>query len=163
MLPMKIMHVTLLGLLFLYSCSPNQTEKESFESNPGYSTEIEARIERITNNLQVETAITGAILNKSLDEQMKKYQTPGVSIAVINNGEIEWARGFGKRDLTNGDEVGIQTLFEAGSVIRADCPIAVSAFRRPGPLARRQSSRGRRGAPPGDRHNYGGHGRGRFS
>ena len=31
----------------------------------------------------------------TLADRMKFYKVPGVSIAVINNGKIEWAKGYG--------------------------------------------------------------------
>lgn len=135
MLPMKTMCIALLGVLFLCSCSPIETEKDSLESNPKYSGEVELTIERITNNLQVETAIKGTYLSKSLDDQMTKYHTPGVSIAVINDGRIEWARGFGKRDLTGGDNVSVNTLFEAGSVSKPVFSLVVMRLKEKGMIS----------------------------
>ena len=70
-------------------------------SNPQAADEIERRIERVVNGL-----LPGAVfINQSrygpkttLKERMAHYHTPGVSIAVVNNYKIEWARGFGVRE-----------------------------------------------------------------
>jgi len=59
----------------------------------------------------------------SLAERMAALQVPGVSIAVIHHGRIEWARGFGDADL-NGRKVSPETLFQAGSISK---PLAAMA------------------------------------
>src|SRR5262245_6359530 len=84
--------------------------------NPAYPPGIEHKIERIITRLQAETAVTDVYENKSLDERMRYFHTPGVSIAVINDGRIEWARGFGVADDRTRDSVGTETIFQAGSV-----------------------------------------------
>jgi CubicO group peptidase (beta-lactamase class C family) len=52
---------------------------------------------------------------KTLTAEMAAMQVPGVSIAVIHNGAIEWAQGFGF-EAVNGSPVTPQTLFQAGSI-----------------------------------------------
>ncbi len=52
---------------------------------------------------------------KTLAERMKHYNTPGVSIAVINNYEIEWAKGYGTMDVNTGAPVTTETIFEGAS------------------------------------------------
>ncbi len=46
---------------------------------------------------------------------MAELHVPGVSIAVIHNGAIEWAQGFGVKSL-GGAPVTAETLFQAGSI-----------------------------------------------
>ena len=46
----------------------------------------------------------------SLSERMTALHVPGVSIAVIHHGAIEWAQGFGVTSL-NGPAVTAETLF----------------------------------------------------
>ena len=53
---------------------------------------------------------------KTLQERMEQYNTPGVSIAVINNNQIEWAKGYGIMDANTGAPVTTETIFEAASV-----------------------------------------------
>ena len=129
---MKIKCIAILATILLYGFSPSQTKKDKLGNNPEYSQEVEARIERITNNLQVETTVEGTYKSKSLYDQMKNYHTPGVSIAVINNGRVEWARGFGKRDLSSGDPVDVKTLFEAGSVSKPVFALTVLRLKEKG-------------------------------
>lgn len=42
--------------------------------------------------------------------------TPGLSIAIIHNGELEWAKGYGVRDSESQEPVDTHTLFQAASI-----------------------------------------------
>jgi CubicO group peptidase (beta-lactamase class C family) len=57
---------------------------------------------------------------------MAKLHIPGVSIAVVHNGVIEWARGYGVKEL-GGSPVTADTLFQAGSISK---PVATLAALR---------------------------------
>ena len=39
-------------------------------------------------------------VEEGLSDRMKHYDVPGVSIAVINNHQIEWAKGYGVEKIT---------------------------------------------------------------
>ena len=56
--------------------------------------------------------------------RMKALNVPGVSIAVIHNGKLEWAGGFGTRD-DKSAPVTVDTLFQAGSVSKPLTAVAV--------------------------------------
>lgn len=51
-----------------------------------------------------------------MDTLMDKYHVPGVSIAVIHTGQIEWAKGYGVREYGKPDHVDTTTLFQAASI-----------------------------------------------
>jgi CubicO group peptidase (beta-lactamase class C family) len=55
----------------------------------------------------------------SLAEQMEWYKVPGVSIAVINNGKIEWAKGYGIREAGTDSPTDANTLFQAASISKS--------------------------------------------
>ena len=75
---------------------------------------IEQRIERFINNLLPATALEGKFGSpKTLPDQLARYHTPGISIGVINDFEIEWARGFGVCEAGTTREVTPDTLFQA--------------------------------------------------
>ena len=57
-------------------------------------------------------------------ERMKQLHVPGVSVAVINHYEIEWAKGYGLADSQSKTPVTPETLFQAGSVSK---PVAAMA------------------------------------
>jgi CubicO group peptidase (beta-lactamase class C family) len=50
---------------------------------------------------------------------MALYNIPGLSIAVINDNKIEWAKGYGWADKSNHRPVTDQTLFQAASVSKS--------------------------------------------
>lgn len=47
---------------------------------------------------------------------LEKHGRPGVSIALIEKSRIEWARGYGLKELGGTDPVTPATLFQAGSI-----------------------------------------------
>ena len=80
------------------------------------SPEVRKHIDSIT------TCITGPVVIKgddksckTLKERMAELHIPGVSIAVVHNGAIEWAEGFGVVQ-TGGKLVTPETLFQAASI-----------------------------------------------
>ncbi|MEO9871794.1 serine hydrolase [Ekhidna sp.] len=51
----------------------------------------------------------------SIEDRMKHYGIPGVSIAVIHNREIAWTKAYGVMDKESQTPVTIQTLFQAAA------------------------------------------------
>lgn len=60
----------------------------------------------------------------SVSERAAHHGVPGVSIAVIDDGQIDWARGFGFADLESRTPVTAETLFQAASISK---PLAAVA------------------------------------
>ena len=60
----------------------------------------------------------------SLADRMEALGVPGVSVAVLVDGEIAWARGYGSADLESGRPVTPRTLFQAASISK---PVAALA------------------------------------
>ena len=86
------------------------------------------RIKRIENGLLPPFIVKGQSGSQMrLADRMKFYHTPGVSIAVINNGRIEWARGYGVREAGSNEAVTPETLFQAASISK---PVAAMAALR---------------------------------
>src|SRR5207248_1362488 len=56
---------------------------------------LEQRIQRIQDHLLPAIVIKGQSNESKLLDRMAELHVPGVSIAVIHDGAIEWARGFG--------------------------------------------------------------------
>ena len=79
--------------------------------------EIRKRIERVVNGLLVRTAAEGRFAEPAkIADRMAFRQTPGVSVAVVNGFELEWACGFGVREQGKPEPVTPATLFQAGSI-----------------------------------------------
>lgn len=113
--------IYLIILILVFGCRPQKRENE----NPEYSQEIEDKIERVINNLKAGTQFWNQYENATLEERLAHYKTPGISIAVINNGKLEWARGFGYRNLTKNEPVTQNTLFQVASISK---PVVALAF-----------------------------------
>ena len=61
----------------------------------------------------------------SLEEVMALYGVPGVSIAVIKDFDIHWAKGYGLADVVSGQPATTETLFQAASISK---PVAALAM-----------------------------------
>ncbi|MBX7166080.1 MAG: beta-lactamase family protein [Pirellulales bacterium] len=58
----------------------------------------------------------------TLVERMKHYGVPGVSVAVVAEGKLAWAAGYGTTDVAQGSPVTPETLFQAASISK---PVAM--------------------------------------
>jgi CubicO group peptidase (beta-lactamase class C family) len=66
----------------------------------------DARMERVVSGLRPPIAIKGqAPVRWKLTEEMAEGHVPGMSIAVIDNGQVVWARGFGIKQAGTNDPV----------------------------------------------------------
>lgn len=63
----------------------------------------------------------------TLADEMSRLDVPGISVAVIHNGKLAWARGWGFRDYASCAPVTPQTAFQAASISKA--VTAVTALR----------------------------------
>lgn len=90
-----------------------------------FAQEKDAEINAIENNLMAAIQIKGEPVNKySIAERMEHYKVPGISIAVVKDGVIRWAKGYGIANTKDSSKVNINTLFQAGSISK---PIAALA------------------------------------
>ncbi len=79
----------------------------------------------IENNIQKGVVIAGEQQPpSSLVERMQEDNVPGVSIAVLKDGKLAWAKGFGIANSKTKQEIDANTLFQAGSISK---PIAALA------------------------------------
>lgn len=97
----------------------------------------DARIERVLTGLRPPIVIKGReAVRWTLDERMKATHVPGVSVAVIDEDRIAWARGFGVKETGRpGEPVTASTLFEAQSISKAVASTATLALVSTGKLA----------------------------
>jgi CubicO group peptidase (beta-lactamase class C family) len=96
--------------------------------------ELEQRIQKIQN------AILPPVITKGkpptttkLADRMAALHVPGVSVAVIHDGKIEWARGFGVTRV-GGPAVTPDTLFQAASISKPVTAVAVLRLAESGKL-----------------------------
>ncbi len=87
-------------------------------SQTNYSPETLEKIKEVENN------ITGRIIlndeqPSTIIERMAEYNLKGMSIAVINDYKIVWAKGYGWADEEKKIPVTTETLFEPGSISKS--------------------------------------------
>jgi hypothetical protein len=81
--------------------------------------------DRVENSLTPAVVIEGRpVETYNLQERVEYYGVPGVSIALFDNFEIEWARGYGYADVAAKRPVTPSTLFQAASISK---PVAAMA------------------------------------
>lgn len=76
---------------------------------------VNAHTRFVEKNL-LPTIVTADTKPIALEERMRAHGVPGVSVAVIHNGKLEWARGWGVRDTNSCAPVTPQTDFQAASI-----------------------------------------------
>lgn len=76
--------------------------------------------------LKVETSLTPNIIfgdsvlpNHKIEECMKEHHIKGLSIAVIRNGKLDWAKGYGWADEAEHRPVTTTTRFQAASISKS--------------------------------------------
>ncbi|MEW6021454.1 MAG: serine hydrolase domain-containing protein [Pseudomonadota bacterium] len=85
---------------------------------------VNDEIARIENGLRPSVVLADApVVTNKLADEMARLHVPGVSVAVIRNGQIAWARGFGVTQ-AGGAAVDARTLFQAASISK---PVAAMA------------------------------------
>lgn len=100
----KLVCKALLGVFFLPSLALGQATN--------------ARIKRVEHGLLPAVLIKGDPA-WSLEDRMKFYKVPGLSVAVIENFRVAWARGYGVKDFDTKEPVTTETLFQAGSISKS--------------------------------------------
>jgi CubicO group peptidase (beta-lactamase class C family) len=87
--------------------------------NPRYNDEIENKIKQVETNLSGWTYIQDSVNTSNLQQRMKDNGVFGVSIAVVHNYKLEWARGYGMADVATQKPATTQTLFQAASISKS--------------------------------------------
>jgi CubicO group peptidase (beta-lactamase class C family) len=71
----------------------------------------------------------------TLAQLMERFRVPGVSVAVIKDYEIHWAKGYGVADVTVGAPVTTDTIFQAASISKPTAAMGVLRLVQDGKLA----------------------------
>ena len=98
----------LLSISTLFSCTDPKEKQQQ---------ELLDRISRIEHSIQPILQIEGEeVPTYSIEDRLKELNIPGISIAVVNNGKLEWAKGYGFADKSENRLVDSLTMFLAGSI-----------------------------------------------
>jgi CubicO group peptidase (beta-lactamase class C family) len=96
---------------------------------------LENTIRRIETGLIPESPRrTASPPTRPLAERMATHGIPGVSIAVVDRGELAWARGYGRLEAGGAAPVTERTLFQAASISKPVTAIAVMRLVQDGRL-----------------------------
>lgn len=116
--------VSLVIFLFLVHLLGGQTsivaQRRTTQNKNAGTGDLTQKIERVENGLLPPAVIKGEPpVRMPLADRMQFYKTPAVSIAVINDGRIEWARGYGVLEAGGKEPVTSATLFQAASISKS--------------------------------------------
>lgn len=103
LVPNNMRHISLFLLTFYMG--------QSFAQNKPVSN----RITQVENNL-IPFVPVKDFKGWNILDRMKYYNVPGVSIAIINDFKIDWAKGYGLADTIQKTVVTTETMFSAGSI-----------------------------------------------
>lgn len=93
------------------------------------------RIARVEKSLLPGVVIKGQSSTMAIADRMAHYKVPGVSIAVINDGKIEWAKGYGVTEAGGSTPVKPETMFQAASISKPVAAMGMLALVEKGLLS----------------------------
>ena len=96
---------------------------------------VNDRIQRVENGLLPGLVLKGQSAPMKLTERLAHYKVPGVSVAVINNGKLEWAKGYGVIEAGSTKPVTTETRFQAASISKPVAAMAALALVQQGKLS----------------------------
>jgi CubicO group peptidase (beta-lactamase class C family) len=104
--------------LFIWAFFLLTNQKSSAQSSDSVTTEILRNIQGVENNL---AGVNGTEKDSAwyILSRMNYYKIKGVSIAVIHNYKIEWAKGYGWADEAARRTVTPETRFQAASISKS--------------------------------------------
>jgi CubicO group peptidase (beta-lactamase class C family) len=102
--------VTLALLLLSLGCSDGSKAKPEAGPRPAITTQVLDTFDAAVEPLRV------------------AFDVPGVAVAIVKNGEIVFARGYGLRDIESGDPVTPDTVFRIGSLTKSFTSALVAAL-----------------------------------
>jgi len=100
-----------LGSLALTACAGDTGSPAA----TGYGEMTLEEINRVENGLLPRVRVVGES-GWTIEERMDRWNVEGVSVAVIQEFDVVWARAYGLADREEGIPVTTETLFQAGSI-----------------------------------------------
>src|SRR5688500_18742941 len=74
--------------------------------------------------LVVGQTASGPLSATMVQQQLKRFKVPGVSIALIKDFKLDWAQGYGVADVETGASVTAETIFQAASISKTVAAMA---------------------------------------
>src|SRR5580765_5903995 len=86
--------------------------------------DLATRIERVENGIPpIPISGSESPMQPNLEKLMELYKCPGLSVAVVDNFKIAWAKAYGVTESGSSTPVTVHTLFQAGSISK---PVAAT-------------------------------------
>ncbi len=105
----RLLTYSCLLVLILFSCQP--------AADPSSEDALLAEIKAIENSLSSSLRIKGEeVKSYTIEERLAEYEIPGISVAIVRNGKLHWAKGYGLANTETGQLVDTATLFQAASI-----------------------------------------------
>jgi CubicO group peptidase (beta-lactamase class C family) len=95
------------------------------EKTRGQAGSVEERTKRVENGIEALQIGNDAPIQLDLAALMKLYDDPALSLAVIDDFKIAWAKAYGTTELARKTPVTTKTLFQAGSISK---PVAATGM-----------------------------------
>lgn len=108
-----IFSISVIVLMMLTAFKKSELRK--YKTDPIY------QIAKTKQNNKYEIALKKA----SLFDRMKYYGVPGISLAIIKNGKLEWSKGYGHLQEGKGIEVNTESVFSVGSVSKVGAAVII--------------------------------------
>lgn len=117
--------IAIIAVIAISSVGCGRQAESASESRRTPATDSEAaRITWIERGLLPTVAVRGRPdTTYALADRLRRYGVPSVSLAVIENGGLAWARAYGTLD-SGGAPIDTNTLFQAGSISKAITAVA---------------------------------------
>lgn len=87
-------------------------------AQPGLES-ISYKIKQVENSLTPSIIFGDSLAHDNLEQRMKETHIKGLSIAVIKDYKIEWAKGYGWADSAENRKVNTETRFQAASISKS--------------------------------------------
>lgn len=110
-------------LLLIWSCVSQEKE------------DLTQEIAAIEQGLTSSIVVKGKIPEKfTLEQRMTELNVPGVSVAIVRDGKLRWAKGYGYANTQTSAKVDVNTLFQAGSISKPVAALSVLKLAEEGKL-----------------------------
>lgn len=94
----------------------------------GQSKEVLHKIKQVENNLHTPSSFVwkdSTLQGYNIFDRMKLHNVPAVSIAVIENNKLVWAKAYGNANISESKLVDINTIFQAASISKSVNSLAI--------------------------------------
>src|SRR5688572_27989153 len=105
-------HLSLLCAVYLFPIFLLAQDADVISSKTNYSPEVEARIKQVEESTGMNRYTIDGVKQANLQQRMKQYHVNGITVAVINNYQVEWVKGYGWADTKEKRPVTPEILFQ---------------------------------------------------